>query len=91
MEEAPENGKESSNSAHTNGMNEWIHNIEKHKSTILWHQIYVIDSLFKYNLTAVCILSGAFIQTPIWITYIEADVCINAADSDLVLQEARLD
>jgi len=51
----------------------------------------VIDSLFKYNLTAVCILSGAFIQTPIWITYIEADVCINAADSDLVLQEARLD
>jgi len=25
MEEAPENGKESSNSAHANGMNEWIH------------------------------------------------------------------
>jgi hypothetical protein len=24
MEEAPENGKESSNSAHANGMNEWI-------------------------------------------------------------------
>ena len=23
MEEAPENGKESSNSAHANGMNEW--------------------------------------------------------------------
>ena len=24
MEEAPENGKESSNSAYTNGMNEWM-------------------------------------------------------------------
>ena len=24
MEEAPENGKELSNSAHANGMNEWI-------------------------------------------------------------------
>ena len=24
MEEAPENGKESSNSTHANGMNEWI-------------------------------------------------------------------
>jgi len=24
MEEAPENGKESSNSAHANGMNEWM-------------------------------------------------------------------
>jgi hypothetical protein len=37
MEEAPENGKESSNSAHANGMNEWI--------TVLCHVI-----LAKVNL-----------------------------------------
>jgi hypothetical protein len=29
MEEAPENGKESSHSAHVNGMNEWILNEEQ--------------------------------------------------------------
>jgi hypothetical protein len=28
MEEAPENGKESSNSAHTKGMNEYKHNTD---------------------------------------------------------------
>jgi hypothetical protein len=27
MEEAPENGKESSHSAHANGMNEWMHDM----------------------------------------------------------------
>ena len=27
MEEAPENGTESSNSAHANGMNEWINSV----------------------------------------------------------------
>jgi hypothetical protein len=31
MEEAPENGKESSHSAHANGMNEWM-NITGHLS-----------------------------------------------------------
>jgi hypothetical protein len=36
MEEAPENGKESTNSAHANGMNEW--------SELHWLELYWVRS-----------------------------------------------
>jgi hypothetical protein len=38
MEEAPQNGKESSHSAHANGMNEWC-SIKMYKDVLFWQTI----------------------------------------------------
>jgi len=44
MEEAPENGKESSNSAHANGMNEYIM-----KSLCKWQSLLKNQTKIQYN------------------------------------------
>ena len=50
MEEAPDNGKESSNSAHANGMNEWNFS-PKNYLTPLWNYLLMfnyLDSILPY-------------------------------------------
>jgi hypothetical protein len=42
MEEAPENGKESSHSAHANGMNEWM-NVDNNTHSSKYWQLDIIS------------------------------------------------
>jgi len=47
MEEAPENGKESSHSAHAKGMNEWTQILHKYAATCFNHYIGILRH-YKY-------------------------------------------
>jgi hypothetical protein len=45
MEEAPENGKELSHSAHANGTNEWTNE---------WKALYTVKIFFRWNKNGAC-------------------------------------
>jgi hypothetical protein len=45
MKEAPENGKESSHSAHANGTNEWMNE---------WKALYIVKIFFRWNKNGAC-------------------------------------
>jgi len=44
MEEVPENGKESSYSAHATGMNEWVN-----EGMNEWNEWYIVKIFFRWN------------------------------------------
>jgi hypothetical protein len=54
MEEAPENSKESSHSAHANGMNEWMNE---------WNALYIVKIFSRWNTNGASKITEFKLQT----------------------------